>query len=148
MASIKPLLPLIVALSIFGGGQAIASDAPAVTVYKTPTCGCCGKWAAHLQANGFDVTTKDLNDLSPIKAEQKVPPRLASCHTAIVDGYVIEGHIPADIIHRLLKERPPVVGLAVPGMPAGSPGMEVGYKQPYQVLSFDEDGKIEVYATR
>lgn len=148
MVTIKPLLSLIAALSIFGGSQAIASDPPAVTVYKTPTCGCCGKWAAHLQANGFDVTTKDLNDLSPIKAEHKVPPRLASCHTAIVDGYVIEGHIPADIIHRLLKERPPVAGLTVPGMPAGSPGMEVGYKQPYQVLSFDKDGKIEVYATR
>jgi hypothetical protein len=147
MSSIKLLLPLIATLWIFGG-QVSASDAPAVTVYKTPTCGCCGKWAAHLQANGFDVTTKDLNDLSQIKAEQKVPPRLASCHTAIVDGYVIEGHIPADIIHRLLKEKPPVVGLTVPGMPAGSPGMEVGYKEPYQVLSFDEEGKIEVYATR
>lgn len=127
-----------------------SDDLPEITVYKTPTCGCCGKWVDHLRESGFSVTTKEMNDLSAIKSENGVPRELSSCHTAIADGYVIEGHIPADVILRLLKERPDVKGIAVPGMPAGSPGMEVasGAVQPYAVMTFDEDGKSEVYATR
>ena len=127
-----------------------SDEPPEITVYKTPTCGCCGKWIDHLRDDGFSVTIRERSDLSAIKSANGVPRELSSCHTAIVDGYVIEGHIPADVIRRLLKERPDVKGIAVPGMPAGSPGMEVpgGVVQPYAVMTFDKDGNSEIYATR
>ena len=116
-------------------------------MYKTPTCGCCSKWSEHMRQNGFRVTEYVQEDLSDIKAANKVQPRFSSCHTALVDGYVIEGHIPAADVIRLLRERPAVSGITVPGMPAGSPGMEVGdIRQPYQVLSFDESGLVGVFA--
>jgi hypothetical protein len=136
--------------SAFVWTSAQSDESSEITVYKTPTCGCCGKWVDHLRDNGFSVTTKEMSDLSAIKSENGVPREFSSCHTAIVDGYVIEGHIPADVIRRLLEERPDVKGIAVPGMPAGSPGMEVssGAIQPYAIMSFDKDGKSEVYATR
>ena len=104
----------------------------------------------HLRSNGFDVKTEDLDALAPIKAKHGVPARLESCHTALVDGYVIEGHVPADLIDRLLRERPPVLGLAVPGMPVGSPGMEAAGRpaERYQVLTFDRTGKTTVFASR
>lgn len=104
----------------------------------------------HLRQHGFAVTAKDLTNLAPIKTQHGVPTDLQACHTGLVDGYVIEGHVPADLIVRLLRERPPVVGLAVPGMPAGSPGMEVpgSSAQPYRVFSFDQGGKTAVFATR
>lgn len=118
-----------------------------VTVYKSPTCGCCKAWVKHLQANGFSVTTHDVADLGPYKTANGVPAALGSCHTAKVGGYVIEGHVPANDIKRLLKERPAVRGLAVPGMPVGSPGMEQGaQKDRYEVLTFDAQGKTAVYA--
>jgi len=119
-----------------------------VVVYKTPTCGCCGKWVEHLQKAGFTVTVHDMNDLSYIKSNNGVDGRIASCHTALVDGYVIEGHVPAEQIRRLLTERPDVTGLAVPGMPIGSPGMEVesGRVDPYDVLAFDRTGQTSVFA--
>jgi hypothetical protein len=117
-----------------------------VVVYKSPTCGCCKLWAQHLQANGFKVRTVDLVDVSPIKESNGVPPALGSCHTAKVGGYVIEGHVPASDIQRLLKERPKVTGLAVPGMPAGSPGMEGPMRERYEVLTFDKAGRTTVYA--
>jgi hypothetical protein len=126
-----------------------AGDPPEITVFKTPTCSCCGRWVKHLEASGFRVDTRNMDNLSDIKAENHVKPRLASCHTAIVDGYVVEGHVPADLILRLLKERPEnVVGITVPGMPAGSPGMETGFVQPYEVLTFDAAGDTTVYAKR
>jgi hypothetical protein len=104
----------------------------------------------HLRQHGFAVTVNDLTNLAPIKTKYGVPTDLQACHTALVDGYVIEGHVPADLVVRLLRERPRVAGLAVPGMPAGSPGMEVpaGAAQPYQVFSFDRSGKTAVFATR
>lgn len=104
----------------------------------------------HLQKNGFQVKDESAADLRAIKAKYGVPAQLQSCHTAVVDGYVIEGHVPADLITRLLRERPKVTGLAVPGMPAGSPGMEVpgSPAQPYQVFSFDKNGKRGIFATR
>ncbi len=117
-----------------------------VTVYKSPTCGCCKAWVKHLQANGFTVTAKDVPDVEPYKQANGVPPTLGSCHTARVNGYTIEGHVPAADIQRLLKERPKVRGLAVPGMPAGSPGMEGLFTQRYDVLTFDQDGRTAVYA--
>jgi hypothetical protein len=124
-----------------------AAAKPQVTVYKTPTCGCCGKWVEHVQANGFAATTTNLPDLAEIKAKHKVPAKLQSCHTSLVGGYVIEGHVPAEDIKRLLKERPAIVGLAAPGMPAGSPGMDVAGAPAYDVIAFDKDGKTRVYAT-
>jgi hypothetical protein len=104
----------------------------------------------HLQSSGFKVEKKDLNDsqLSEIKSKYGVPEKLQSCHTAVVQGYVIEGHVPADLIFRVLKEKPPIRGLAVAGMPPGSPGMESPNPQPYEVLAFDKAGRITVYAKR
>ena len=119
-----------------------------VVVYKTPTCGCCKAWVDHLRANGFDVVERDSADLAPVKVAHGVPGALESCHTAVVDGYVIEGHVPADLVAKLLAERPEVAGLAVPGMPAGSPGMEGPYKEAYDVLAFQKDGRTTVYARR
>ena len=123
-----------------------AADPVQVQVYKSPTCGCCNKWIEHLESNGFSVHATDVPDLAPIKAENGVPRRLASCHTAIVDGYLVEGHVPAIDVHRLLRERPKVSGLAVPGMPIGSPGMEGPNPERYQVLSFGPEG-VSVFST-
>ncbi|MFQ5889512.1 MAG: DUF411 domain-containing protein [Gemmatimonadota bacterium] len=119
-----------------------------VTVYKSPTCGCCSKWVDHLRKSGFEVVALDVTDLVSVKARHGVPPELSSCHTATVEGYVIEGHVPADLIARLLEERPEVAGLAVPGMPMGSPGMEGARKDPYDILAFDREGNARVYASR
>ena len=104
----------------------------------------------HLRANGFKVTPQDVDDLKPVKAKHGVPPSLESCHTAVTEGYVVEGHVPAATIRRLLKERPAVAGLAVPGMPLGSPGMEVPGQapQPYRVMTFDARGRTGVFETR
>ncbi len=117
-----------------------------VTVYKSPTCGCCTKWIAHLEANGFRVDAHDVADLTQVKLEHGIRRELTSCHTALVDGYVIEGHVPAEDIQRLLQQRPDVVGLAVPGMPMGSPGMEGPTSEPYNVLTFDRNGNTTVFA--
>ena len=121
---------------------------PLVEVFKSPTCGCCSKWVEHLRASGFTVRTTDLNDLHQIKASRGVPAELQSCHTAIVGGYVVEGHVPASDVQRLLKEKPSVVGIAVGGMPVGSPGMEFRDLKPqaYNVMSFDKTGKTAVFA--
>lgn len=107
-------------------------------------------WVGHLRAGGYPVKTQDVDDLAPIKQKLGVPPALESCHTAVVEGYVIEGHVPADVIDRLLRERPSIVGLAVPGMPVGSPGMEApgGAPDRYEVVAFDRRGGTTVYARR
>jgi hypothetical protein len=133
---------------------ALFSSAPAttfaqriqvVTVYKTATCGCCKDWVKHLEANGFRVEAYDVADLERIKSNLGVRPQYASCHTAIADGYTIEGHVPASDIRRLLAERPKGRGLAVPGMPGGSPGMESAPKQPYATLLIDDQGGARVF---
>lgn len=129
-------------------GLLAAQGAPAMVVYKDPNCGCCKLWVDHVKAAGFAVSVRDSTDVVSVKKRQGVPARLYSCHTAIVGGYVVEGHVPADLVQKLLKEKPKVVGLAVPGMPAGSPGMEQGSKEPYEVLTFDAAGKTSVYAKR
>jgi hypothetical protein len=136
-----------IAMSHSAIAQTKAAARPHMSVYKTPTCGCCGKWVEHVQANGFAATATNLPDLAEIKAKHKVPARLQSCHTSLVGGYVIEGHVPAEDIKRLLRERPAIVGLAAPGMPAGSPGMDVPNSPAYDVLAFDRNGKTRVYAT-
>jgi hypothetical protein len=120
----------------------------AIKVYKTPQCGCCKAWVDHLSKNGFKVETMDMPDLTLVKQKYGVTAALESCHTAVVGNYVVEGHVPADVIQRLLKERPAVVGIAVPGMPAGSPGMEGAMKERYDVLTFDRAGRSRVYAKR
>jgi hypothetical protein len=119
---------------------------PTITVYKDPACGCCTKWVEHLRAAGFRVTVVDTSNMEAIKARFGVTDALASCHTAKAGAYVIEGHVPAGLIQRLLAEHPAVRGLAVPGMVAGSPGMESPNPQHYDVVSFDRDGKTAVYA--
>lgn len=128
---------------------AVAAAKPiAIKVYKTPQCGCCKAWVEHLSKNGFQVETMDMPDLALVKQKYGVTPALEACHTAVVGNYVVEGHVPADVIKRLLKERPAVVGIAVPGMPAGSPGMEGATKERYDVLTFDRAGRSRVYAKR
>jgi hypothetical protein len=120
-----------------------------MTVYKTPTCGCCAKWVDHEKAAGFKVQVQDMDDLTEIKQASGVPIPVRTCHTAVVGNYVIEGHVPADLIKKVLSEKPKAAGIAVPGMPIGSPGMESGNeKAPYDVLLFDKTGKTTVYAKR
>jgi hypothetical protein len=117
-----------------------------IEVFKTPTCGCCSKWVEHLKVNGFSATVKDVRSTAEYRRRFGVPERLASCHTAVVGGYAVEGHVPAQAIRRLLKQRPEAKGIAVPGMPIGSPGMEQGDKRDaYSVLLFDSSGKISEF---
>lgn len=135
-------LRALAVLMLFGVATiaVIPTHAQEITVYKTPTCGCCTKWVEHLEQYGFEATVVSLNDLSPVKSRLGVPNGLRSCHTAETGGYVIEGHVPAADIARVLEERPDASGLAVPGMPVGSPGMEHGErKDPYDVILFEGD---------
>jgi hypothetical protein len=140
----------IAAVAVFGiaAAQQQRPNAPLVEVFKTPTCGCCSNWVEHLRTSGFTVRATDLNDLTEIKKTRGVPEQVQSCHTAVVNGYVVEGHVPAGDIHRLLKEKPAIAGIALGGMPVGSPGMEVpGTKaQAFNVMSFDKAGAIRVFA--
>lgn len=138
--------------SVLAATRALADEEKPVevTVYKTPTCGCCAKWVDHLEANkAFRVVTRDMDDVAPIKDGLGVPERLRSCHTAVAARYAFEGHVPGDLVAKVLRERPKIAGLAVPGMPAGSPGMEMGSrKDAYDVVAFTKDGKTSVYAKR
>ena len=120
-----------------------------VTVYKSASCGCCSNWVEHMRAAGFQIASHDVDDIDAVKKKNGVPADLESCHTALVGGYVVEGHVPADLVKRLLAERPKIVGLAVPGMPVGAPGMEVpGQSASYNVISFDQAGQHKIYARR
>jgi hypothetical protein len=144
----KPKSPLFLMATALALAAAFASaeGLPEVVMHKDPNCGCCGKWAEHLEANGFRVKTVMESDMETVKRRLGVPQRLASCHTAKVGPYVIEGHVPASAIKRLLRERPVVKGLSVPGMPLGSPGMEVpGRKDSYDAVSFDALGRTRVF---
>ena len=124
-----------------------AAANPEIEIFKSPSCGCCTKWADYLKDNGFDVKLKETENLNPIKMSARIPAGKGSCHTAFIDGYVIEGHVPAEDIKRLLEEKPDAQGLTVPGMPVGSPGMEMGArKDAYQVLIFQKDGTTEVFS--
>jgi hypothetical protein len=135
---------LAVALS---SGPALGTD-PEMVMYKDPNCGCCGAWAEHMRENGFTVKEISTREMSLVKSEAGVPRTLGSCHTATIDGYVVEGHVPASDVKRLLAERPPVIGISAPGMPLGSPGMEGPYEpERYDVVSFDADGKVKVFAS-
>lgn len=126
--------------------QAQTADAGrSMTVVKTPWCGCCGAWAERMREAGFAVTVEEADDLAPVRQAAGVPDGVAGCHTARVGGYVIEGHVPAVAIEKLLAERPAVTGIAAPGMPAGSPGMGDDPDARYDVLSFDARGPLAVY---
>ena len=140
------VLTALVALSFAGPAMADDDSAPLVEVFKSPSCGCCTQWAEHLQANGFRVSMTNVADMNVVKRHEGVPAHALSCHTARVEGYIVEGHVPADDIRRLLRERPAVKGIAAPGMPVGSPGMESPNPEPYTVYSFDENGKRAVFS--
>lgn len=131
------------------GSAQINTDDADIVVYKTPNCGCCHNWVAHLRKHGLTVVANDVATTQPIRSEVGVPPALTSCHTGVVDNYWIEGHVPADLVQRLLKERPEdISGIAVPGMPAGSPGMEGPNPVTYDVIAYHNDGTVSIYATR
>jgi hypothetical protein len=127
-----------------------ASAEPVVTVYMTPTCGCCKLWADHMREAGFTVQEVKRTDLAAIREKFGVPGQVISCHTAVIDGYALEGHVPAESVKRMLRERPAIGGIAVPGMPLGSPGMEQlsGRWEPYEVYTFDRSGPTSVYEVR
>jgi hypothetical protein len=145
----------LVAVATLGVGFTVAAQPKPVSsrisavVYKTPTCGCCSLWVDHLRANGFTVEAKDVSS-TEVRAVSKaagLPENGTSCHTAKIGNYVVEGHVPAADIHRMLKEKPAIAGIAAPGMPMGSPGMDQGdAKEAYDVLAFTKDGKTSVFA--
>lgn len=127
--------------------SAVASDAGTLVVYKSPTCGCCREWVSRMTDAGFTVVVHDTDDLDAVKSSSSVPADLRACHTAVIGKYVIEGHVPAADIRRLLRDAPAVAGLAVPGMPTGSPGMEGGVPERYDVLTFGGPGARRVFAS-
>jgi hypothetical protein len=120
----------------------------AITVYRTATCGCCASWVDHLKSAGFAPTVHIVPTTDAVPPRKGMPESLHSCHTATLEGYTVEGHVPADVIKQLLKERPKIAGIAVPGMPAGSPGMESPNPQRYDVIAYDATGKTSVFARR
>jgi len=145
-SDLKPHLRSLLLVFLVSTGSAWAQAATQVEVFKNPHCGCCGKWIEHLQQNGFQVSTREVNDVPAARKKLGMPDRLGSCHTAQVGDYVIEGHVPAADIQRLLKEKPKALGLAVPAMPPGSPGMEAANPVPYETLLVQADGSTRVFA--
>jgi hypothetical protein len=123
---------------------------PTMTVYKSPTCGCCTQWVAHMQANGFVVKVVEVDDPDTMSRQKGVPNDGLSCHIGLVDNYVVEGHVPADAVHKMLKEKPAIVGLTVPGMPMSAPGMYTpgGPKEPYTIMAIEKGGKMSLYQKR
>jgi hypothetical protein len=125
-----------------------SAELPVIHVYKSPTCGCCTDWVTHVEDAGFATEVQDIPNVTPVKRRAGLPQHLASCHTSLVGDYVVEGHVPADVIQRMLRERPEIAGVAVPGMPMGSPGMEGPYTERYDVIAFRKDGSQFVYESR
>jgi hypothetical protein len=142
----RTILAALTGLALAAASSPSQSAVPTIMVFKTPTCSCCAKWVEHLKSNAFAVKVQEVADTSPYQRQYRVPRPLQSCHTAVVNGYTIEGHVPAAEIKRLLNERPKVLGLAVPGMPLGSPGMESSRNESYAVMSFDESGRTSICA--
>jgi hypothetical protein len=144
----RTVLALLSTLAVPALAQPGANE---IHVYKSPTCGCCNDWIKHLEANGFKVTATNVPDSRFYRARFGMPAKLGSCHTGVVAGYVVEGHVPAREIKRLLRERPKALGLSVPGMPVGSPGMDGpeynGQVDPYDVLLVQTDGRATVFAS-
>lgn len=142
----RPLIAVLAALPLLQ--TRLAQAAAQVHVYKDPNCGCCTAWVDHLKAAGFSVKVTETGDTSSVRKRLGMPDRVGGCHTATPDGYVLEGHVPATEVKRLLATKPQAIGLAVPGMPVGSPGMEFGDRRdPYQVLLIDRNGRESVLAS-
>ena len=142
----KLRLHSLLLIAALGSTHVWAQSSAAVEVFKSPYCGCCGKWVEHLRQNGFQVNTHDVEDVTAARKKMGMPDRLGSCHTAKIGGYVVEGHVPAADIQRLLRDKPKALGLAVPSMPPGSPGMESAKPMPYQTLLVRTDGTTQVFA--
>jgi hypothetical protein len=142
----QQLLPILAVMALAAALPAGKAQAQVITVHMSPYCGCCGNWVEHLQRSGFTIEKRMVEDLTPVRTRYGVPADLASCHTAVVGDYVVEGHVPAADIRRLLEKRPLARGLAVPGMPASAPGMETAGDEPYAVLLFEESGAAKVFA--
>ncbi|MBK7766358.1 MAG: DUF411 domain-containing protein [Sulfuritalea sp.] len=141
----KLRLHSLLLIAALGSTHVWAQSSAAVEVFKSPYCGCCGKWVEHLRQNGFQVNTHDVEDVTAARKKMGMPDRLGSCHTAKIGGYVVEGHVPAADIQRLLRDKPKALGLAVPSMPPGSPGMESAKPMPYQTLLVRTDGTTQVF---
>jgi len=155
LASFWPALVLVGLFTVLPGGYARSTETAtdvtkiAMVVYKTPACGCCDKWVEHLRDNDFNVEVNLVSETNSVRSRVGVPREMASCHTAVVGDYWVEGHVPADLIHKLLAEQPEnIKGIAAPGMPQGSPGMESPNPSKYKVLSVSDQGEVEVYAIR
>lgn len=133
----KMMRAVLVAALVSWAAPSLAGEA--MTVYRSPSCGCCGGWIDYMKAKGHESRVVMLEDMEPTKERLKVPEAMQSCHTAVIDGYVVEGHVPVEAIGKLLKERPKVTGIAAPGMPQGSPGMS-GAPEPFTVYAFGPDG--------
>ena len=144
--ALAPALVPALACLLLVASTVFAQGAPKVDVFKSSSCGCCGAWVEHMRQNGFEVVTHDVDDVPAARKKLGMPQRLGSCHTAKVGGYVIEGHVPAADIRRLLREKPKAIGLAVPGMVPGSPGMEAPKPMPYDTLLVGRDGATRVFA--
>lgn len=128
--------------------QATGADTATLVVYKEATCPCCNKWVEYMRTNGFRVVTYNVTDLDAVKQKHNIAGNLQSCHTTEVGGYYVEGHVPVDLVRKLLAERPRIAGITVPGMPVGSPGMEVGPPEPYDILSVDSTGRTAIYGSK
>ena len=137
----------ITTAAVRNGSSVPPAKKPTITVYKDPSCGCCKNWIAYLARHGYTVVAKDTPDMTEIKHSLGVPDKLAACHSAVVNGYLIEGHVSAEDIDRLLAQKPTIAGIAVPGMPMSSPGMDGPRTTGYQVLSFDKTGRTKVFAS-
>ncbi|HEX5775087.1 MAG TPA: DUF411 domain-containing protein [Caulobacteraceae bacterium] len=148
MPQTRRTILLAAAATFFAPAAACAAQAREITIYKTPWCGCCGGWVKRLQAAGFTTEVVEVQDLAPVRARHGVPFELSSCHTGVAGGYVFEGHVPVADVERVLKEKPKALGLAVPGMPIGSPGMEVpnGKPEAFDTLLLLKDGTTKVFA--
>lgn len=139
------LATALAVLVLLAAQTTVAAD---IVVYKSPTCGCCGKWVEHMEKAGISVDVENMSNVAPIKRELGIPRRMQSCHTAKVGDYFVEGHVPAGLVKHLLDDKPDIKGLTVPGMPMGSPGMEGPRKDPYDVIAIGKDGGYRVYARR
>lgn len=142
----KASIRIAVFLAMFVPMSWAAPPLPTVTVYKSPSCICCGKWIEYMKANGFPIVVHDMEDVTAHKLRLGVPPEMGSCHTAEVGGYLVEGHVPAADIKRMLAEKPRARGLVSPGMPQSAPGMDSMLKVPYEVLLLSDDGRVSIYA--
>ena len=135
-----------IAALLFAATSSFANELTQIEVWKDPNCGCCSKWISHLRESGFRVIAHETNNVNAVRAKLGMPHRYGACHTARVGDYLIEGHVPASDIKRLLKQQPEAIGIAVPGMPMGSPGMEGHYSEPYQTLLVDQSGNASVFS--